>query len=80
MKQKVLYLILGIVIGVVLTTGVFMMKGGNKGPGGNGQRPDFENFDPENMPEDFKNRGNGNFKDIKQNSENTETSNTDSES
>ena len=57
MKDKILYLILGILIGVVITAGCFLVIGKNKTKGmKNGNfKPDkemmenFENFDPENF-------------------------------
>lgn len=51
MKDKILFLILGILIGAIITTGVFMVLGKNNG-GNNQNRPDMQNFrkfDPNNI-------------------------------
>ena len=48
MKDKILYLIIGILIGAMIATGVFMVinKNSNNGPVRN-----FRNFDANNLPE-----------------------------
>ncbi len=48
MKEKILYLILGILIGAVITAGIFLIQK-DKGPQGgmDGQKPDFSDMSDE---------------------------------
>ena len=67
MKEKILYLVLGTLIGAMLTTGVFMIinKNNNQGPQFNGERREFdvnnlpEGFDVNNLPEGGPGSGRG---------------------
>lgn len=55
MKDKILYLILGILIGAVITAGCFLVFSKNARPDMRGERPNFEDMElPEGMelPED----------------------------
>lgn len=55
MKDKILYLILGILIGAVITAGCFLVFSKNARPEMRGERPNFEDMElPEGMefPED----------------------------
>lgn len=63
MKEKIMYLILGILIGAVITAGCFLVFSKDKGPGGrNGERPDFSDMSDEEREEMMKNRReNGDF-------------------
>ena len=59
MKDKILFLILGILIGAVITAACFLVigKSTRQGMKDGNFRPDkemMENFDPENLPEDMK--------------------------
>lgn len=59
MKDKILFLILGILIGAVITAACFLVIGKTtrKGMRNGDFRPDksmMENFDSENMPENMK--------------------------
>ena len=64
MKDKILFLILGILIGAVITAACFLVigKSTRKGMRDGNFKPDKEmmenfdpeNFDPENLPEDMK--------------------------
>lgn len=49
MKEKILYLILGILIGAVITAGCFLVFQKNSRPEMKGERPNFEDMD---FPED----------------------------
>lgn len=49
MKDKILYLILGILIGAVITAGIFMVFSKNARPEMRGERPNFEDMQ---FPED----------------------------
>ncbi|MDR0978451.1 MAG: hypothetical protein LBL91_00660 [Lachnospiraceae bacterium] len=55
MKDKILYLIIGILIGAIITTGVFLViNNGNNNASQNGiNRSNRGNFDPNNLPEGF---------------------------
>lgn len=56
MKEKILYLIIGVLIGAMCATGVFMVinKNDNNNNNQNGEgREMFRNMDPNNLPEDF---------------------------
>ena len=53
MKDKILYLIMGIIIGAIIVTGIFMIVGKNTPNNNQPNRENFRNFDPENMPEGF---------------------------
>lgn len=58
MKEKVMYLILGILIGAVITAGCFLVFSKNKGPEGrNGEMPNFSDMSEEEREEMMKNRG-----------------------
>ncbi len=52
MKDKLLYLILGILIGAVITSGVFLVFSKNSRPDMNGQRPNMEQREDMKRPED----------------------------
>lgn len=62
MKEKIMYLILGILIGAVITAGCFLLFTKNNGPemmdGKMGERPDFENMTDEEREEMKEKRGN----------------------
>lgn len=49
MKDKILYLILGILIGAVITAGCFLVFSKNQAPSMRGERPDMSNMSEENM-------------------------------
>lgn len=49
MKDKILYLILGILIGAVITAGCFLVFSKNQAPQMNGERPDMSNMSEEDM-------------------------------
>jgi hypothetical protein len=56
MKEKILYLIIGVLIGAMCATGVFMIinKNSDSNDSRNGEgRETFRNFDPNNLPEGF---------------------------
>lgn len=64
MKEKIMYLILGILIGAVITAGCFLLfaKNGRQEMNGRmGERPDFENMTDEEREEMMEKRGDGNF-------------------
>lgn len=52
MKDKILYLILGILIGAVITAGCFLVISKNSQPQMNGERPDMSERRDIEMPED----------------------------
>lgn len=64
MKEKITYLILGILIGAVITSGCFLVFAKGRGPGDmDKQKPDFSNMTDEEREEMMKNRGEpGEFK------------------
>lgn len=49
MKNKILYLILGILIGAVITAGCFLVFSKNQAPNMRGERPDMSNMSEEDM-------------------------------
>ena len=55
MKDKILFLVTGILIGAMVATGVFMVinKNNSNNNQNNFDRQNFRNFDPDNMPEGF---------------------------
>lgn len=61
MKEKIMYLILGILIGAVITAGCFLLFTKNNGPemmdGKMGERPGFENMTDEEREEMKEKRG-----------------------
>lgn len=64
MKEKIMYLILGILIGAVITAGCFLLFTKNNKPDMNGkmgERPDFENMTDEEREEMMEKRGDRNF-------------------
>lgn len=52
MKDKILYLILGILIGAVITAGCFLVFSKNARPEMKGERPEFGERGDRRMPED----------------------------
>lgn len=52
MKDKILYLILGILIGAVITAGCFLVFSKNAGPEMKGERPEFGERGDRRMSED----------------------------
>lgn len=91
MKEKIMYLILGILIGAVITAGVFLVFSKNSQPqmmGGNdgqmGERPDFSNMTDDEKAEMMEKRGDGEKPDTDSSQESTdsssETSSSDSSS
>lgn len=52
MKDKLLYLILGILIGAVITAGIFLVFSKNSRPDMDRQRPDMEQMEDMKRPED----------------------------
>lgn len=52
MKDKLLYLILGILIGAVITAGIFLVFSKNSRPDMDRQRPDMEQMEDIKRPED----------------------------
>ena len=63
MKKQILTLIIGILIGAIITTGVFLvLKGNTKGPGNGMNRENFPEMNGEDFPEmngEFPSDGNG---------------------
>lgn len=58
MKEKIMYLILGILVGAVITAGCFLVFSKNNAPQGRGgEMPDFTNMTEEEREEMMKNRG-----------------------
>lgn len=58
MKEKIMYLILGILIGAVITAGCFLVFSKSRQPQINGgQRPDFSDMSDEEREEMMNNRG-----------------------
>lgn len=49
MKDKILYLILGILIGAVITAGCFLIFSRNRAPQIRGERPDMSNMSEEDI-------------------------------
>jgi len=52
MKDKMLFLIIGILIGAIITTGIFMIKDKNTKPN-EPNRENIRSFDIDNLPEEF---------------------------
>ena len=64
MKDKILYLILGILIGAVITSGAFLIYSKHTMYNRKDMRPNFNNMGEEfrnQRPEDMKIPGDGNF-------------------
>lgn len=58
MKEKIMYLILGILIGAVITAGCFLVFSKDKGPRGmEGEKPDFSDMTDEERNEMMEKRG-----------------------
>lgn len=80
MKEKILYLILGILIGAIITAGIFLIQK-DKGPQGgkNGQRPDFSDMSDEEKG-DMMERPNGEKNKRDENIASSDTTNDSTES